>query len=268
MSLLVINRGVGTTIQDTGRPGYAHLGVAASGAVDPVTVARVNRALGNPAEAAVVETAGGLRLRAMTPVTVLRDGDIGPVTLRAGSEITVDPRPGQVWGYLAVRGGIEAPPVLGSRSTDVMSGLGPETIVDGRELARGADATGALSDVTVPDGGSPSILRVHAGPRLDWIVDDALDHLIEVSWRVTETGRVGVRLGGGAIARSVDRELKSEGLIPGAIQVPASGEPLVMGRDHPTTGGYPVIAVVDRADLASLMQRPVGSTVRFALAPT
>ena len=131
MSLVVVSRGVGTTIQDRGRAGFAHLGVAASGAVDPTTVRRMNRALGNPAEAAVLETAGGLRLRAEAPITVLRDGDIGPVALLPGTELTVNPRPGRVWGYLAVRGGVEARFVLGSRSNDVMSGLGPEAIVDG-----------------------------------------------------------------------------------------------------------------------------------------
>ncbi|MGA1594853.1 MAG: hypothetical protein ACO371_09465, partial [Ilumatobacteraceae bacterium] len=106
MSLVVVSRGVGTTIQDRGRAGFAHLGVAASGAVDPTTVRRMNRALGNPAEAAVLETAGGLRLRAEAPITVLRDGDIGPVALLPGTELTVNPRPGRVWGYLAVRGGV------------------------------------------------------------------------------------------------------------------------------------------------------------------
>ena len=268
MSLVVVSRGVGTTIQDRGRAGFAHLGVAASGAVDPTTVRRMNRALGNPAEAAVLETAGGLRLRAEAPTTVLRDGDIGPVALLPGTELTVNPRPGRVWGYLAVRGGVEARFVLGSRSNDVMSGLGPEAIVDGCVVRGEASDSGAISDVTVPPEESPAPLRVRVGPRVDWFAAGALDRLTEVTWAVTETGRVGVRLGGRALERSVDRELASEGLVPGAIQIPASGQPLVMGRDHPTTGGYPVIAVVDSADLASLMQRPVGSQVRFALAPT
>jgi len=149
-----------------------------------------------------------------------------------------------------------------------MSGLGPEAIVDGSVVRGDAGAAGVISDVTVPPEESPAPLRVRVGPRVDWFAAGALDRLTEVTWSVTETGRVGVRLGGGSLERSVERELASEGLVPGAIQIPASGQPLVMGRDHPTTGGYPVIAVVDSADLASLMQRPVGSQVRFALAPT
>ena len=149
-----------------------------------------------------------------------------------------------------------------------MSGLGPEAIVDGCVVRGDAGAAGVISDVTVPSEEPPAPLRVRVGPRVDWFAAGALDHLTEVTWSVTETGRVGVRLGGGSLERSVERELASEGLVPGAIQIPASGQPLVMGRDHPTTGGYPVIAVVDSADLASLMQRPVGSQVRFALAPT
>ena len=268
MTLVVVTKGVATTVQDNGRAGLAHLGIAPSGAVDSTARERLNRALGNPADAAVIETAGGLRLHAEAPVTIIRDGDLGPIDLAAGSQLTVDPRPGRVWGYLAVRGGVDAVPVLGSRSRDVLSGLGPEPISEGVVVRAASSDLGRMSDVSVPPGDERGAIRVRVGPRVDWFSEGAIQRLLAMEWRVTETGRVGIRLGGGTIERAVHSELASEGLLSGAMQIPSSGEPLVMGRDHPTTGGYPVIAVVDPHDLISLMQRRVGSDVRFSLAPT
>lgn len=268
MTLRVLSRGLGSTVQDLGRIGFGHLGVTGSGAVDPDTVMRLNRSLGNDPGSAVIETAGGLRLVAESPVEYVRDGDIGPSRATVGTEIRVDPQPGRMWGYLAVRGGIAGSPVLGSLSTDVLSGISAIGIDDGGLVPIGTPAVAPIADVTVPMAASRDAIDISAGPRGDWLEDGALGRLVSEVWTIAESNRVGVRLDGVPIGRSRPEELRSEGLVAGAIQIPGSGLPLVMGRDHPTTGGYPVLAVVTSGDLGRLMQLPVGSRVRFRHAPT
>lgn len=262
--LEVLRAGVATTIQDAGRAGYADLGVPTSGAVDAQLRSLVNRLVGNPADAAVLETAGGLEVRVDGPGLVATSAELTARSVMAGACVQVDPAPTELWGYLAVRGGIDVEPVLGSRSQDTRSGLGPDPVVDGLRLPIGGDPRSAISVDQVPPLDREGPIRIWPGPRLDWFTPGAFDVLSSRIWAVTaEVSRVGVRLSGAELERVHLGELPSEGLVLGAIQVPPDGVPVVMLADHPTTGGYPVIAVVDPRDVGRMAQRRSGSTVAF-----
>jgi biotin-dependent carboxylase-like uncharacterized protein len=168
--------------------------------------------------------------------------------------------------YLAARGGFDVPAVLGSRSTDTLSGLGPAPLRKGDWLGIG-DVRGEPS--AVPGSVSASaagVLSVLWGPREDWFTADAQRVLVEHSWTVrSDSDRVGVRLDGPPLHRSRAGELPSEPTRPGAIQVPADGRPIIFGPDGPVTGGYPVIAVVD--DIGPAAQLRPGDSFRFTAAP-
>jgi biotin-dependent carboxylase-like uncharacterized protein len=261
----VVSAGVATSVQDRGRPGYADLAVPTSGAVDPQRRDLVNRLVGNPADAAVVETAGGLVVEALAAV-VVADSTSGAVrALLPGDTVTVDPPVGEVWAYLAVRGGIEVATVLGSRSWDSLSALGPPPPRTGDVLHAGRDPGTAVTidQAPVRPHGRADVFGIRAGPHAERSAAGTLDALASTAWTVATSSRVGVRLSGAAIAGADAGELPTEGLVAGAIQVPPDGQPVVMLPDHPTTGGYPVLAVVDDDDLGRLAQRPAGSTVRF-----
>jgi biotin-dependent carboxylase-like uncharacterized protein len=262
--LRVVTPGVATSVQDRGRPGYADLAVPPSGAVDPARRDLVNRLVGNPADAAVLETAGGLVVESVAAV-VVADSTSGAVrTLLPGDAVSVDPAVGEVWAYLAVRGGVEVDAVLGSRSWDSLSALGPPPPRRGDLVRAGRDPGTPLTVDLAPihQRGAADAIGVRVGPHAARFAAGALDALRSTPWTVSTSSRVGVRLSGAAIARD-DSELPSEGLVRGAIQVPPDGQPVVMLADHPTTGGYPVLAVVDDDDLGRLAQRPAGSAVRF-----
>lgn len=268
-ALLVVEPGLGTSVQDRGRPGWAHLGVTASGAMDPSLAAQLNRLVGNPAEAAVVETAGGLVVRAVGAITVATSPDVAVHHLPAGTVLRVDPQPGDVWGYVAVRGGLAVPRVLGSASRDSRSGIGAPLPAAGDRLPIGPTPPAGI----LIDQGAPPVRRatftVWPGPRWDWFTPEARRRLTTTVWTVTaDVSRVGARLDGATLDRRVDGELASEGLVAGAIQVPGDGRPVVMLRDHPTTGGYPVIAVVDPSELGDLAQARPGAALRFRPAAT
>ena len=174
-----------------------------------------------------------------------------------------------VRSYLAVGGGLIPPSVLGSRSRDTLSGLGPAPLADGDVLEVGP-ATGptpAVSYTVPPVTTSPVVLRVSAGSGADRFGDGGLAVLLGSTYEVSAvSNRVGARLAGPPVAQLSDAELESEGMVLGAVQVPPDGQPVVLLADHPTTGGYPVIAVVDPDGLAALAQARPGSAVRFALA--
>jgi biotin-dependent carboxylase-like uncharacterized protein len=261
--LEIVDIGWSTTIQDRGRPGLAHLGVPTAGAIDPALAALVNRLVGNDESAAVLETAGGLIVRASGPVLVVTTADLAPRALTAGEELRVPVDAERTWSYLAVRGGIAVTPTLGSRAHDTLSGLGPAPIEKGTRLPVGEDPLTPVAVDVAPHLPSPDRFRLWPGPRADWFDETASAHLLASAWTVETVSRVGLRLTGVAVRRLVTDELASEGLVAGAIQVPHDGQPVVMLADHPTTGGYPVIAVVEPGDLAALAQRRVGSTVRF-----
>jgi biotin-dependent carboxylase-like uncharacterized protein len=166
-----------------------------------------------------------------------------------------------------VRGGVDVQPVLGSRSTDVLAGLGPAVLVAGALLPVGR-ATGPLPHVDHAAVADPAdgevVLRVRRGPRDDWFSPAALARLTAARWVVSAASdRVGVRLLGPPLERVVDAELASEGMVPGALQVPPSGQPTLLLADPPLTGGYPVIAVVRDADVDRAAQLRPGQEVRF-----
>lgn len=279
MTLTVLRADGLVTVQDQGRVGYAHLGVPRAGALDGPAAALANRLVGNPPDCAVLETTlAGITLRAGRALTlavtgaeceVVVDGrhrPFGePVSVAAGAEVLLGPARWGVRSYLAAAGGIDVAPVLGSRSTDTLAFVGPPVVVAGSVLPVGSPAA-APAPV---DGHRPTrpeaVLRLHPGPRIDWFARDSLDRLAAASYAVgSDSNRIGLRLSGPALARAVDRELPSEGMVPGAVQVPPDGQPVVLLLDHPVTGGYPVVGVVDRADLARCAQLRPGDPVRFA----
>jgi len=277
--LTVCEAGPLTTVQDGGRPGWAHLGVPRSGALDGPALQMANRLVGNAAEDAGLETTlGGVSLEVAAAMTVAVTGAVAdvevdgravawgePVSVRAGERLRVGPARSGLRSYVAVSGGIDADPVLGSRSTDTLAGLGPAVLSDGDRLAVGpptAPPRGVDTPVVRRDEDSP--LRFRAGPRDDWFEPAALATLTGSTYTVSaESNRVGLRLAGPPLARRVTAELPSEGIVLGAIQVPASGQPVVFLHDHPVTGGYPVVGVLSAADVTRCAQLRPGDEVRL-----
>jgi biotin-dependent carboxylase-like uncharacterized protein len=278
--LTVLAPGPRATVQDAGRPGYAAVGVPASGAADRRAHDLANRLVGNAPGAATVEaTAGGLRVRADRTLLVAVTGaelpvDVdgrpaprnAPLTLRAGAVLGLGVPARGLRAYLAVRGGVAVPPVLGSRSTDALSGLGPAPLAAGDRLPVGELAAAEPLVDVAPVAPLPDrpVLRVLPGPRRDWLTEAAWAALREAVWTVTaDSDRVGLRLAGPRLDRARDGELPSEGLVPGAVQVPPDGAPVLFLADHPVTGGYPVLAVVVTPDLPLAAQLRPGDTLRF-----
>ncbi len=282
-ALEVVATGPMTTVQDAGRFGHADLGVGRSGAADADSYALANRLLANPPGSAVLEvTLGGLRVRARGPVTVAVTGAEAPLRvdgrgaavntvlhLPDGAELAMGVPDRGLRSYLGVRGGVDVPPVLGSRSTDVLAGLGPEPPVSGALLPVGpapADLPNVDHAPAPPVGGSEEVLRVVLGPREDWFTDEAVRTLLSSAYEVTpRSDRVGARLSGPVLERARSGELPSEGMVAGSLQVPPGGEPVLFLADHPVTGGYPVVAVVCSADLPRAAQARPGTRLRFTL---
>lgn len=278
--LRIDSPGGATTVQDLGRPGRAALGVARSGALDRAALRIANRLVGNAEGAAALEiTMGGFAARAETDTWACATGALAdvtvdgwavdayaPVLVPAGAELRIGaPRAG-LRAYLAVRGGIFAPMALGSRARDVLAGLGPAPLTAGEELSVGEPASAVPTVDSFPWTVPPSSIdvRIAPGPRADWFAPGALDTLADTAWTVSpHADRVGIRLDGPALDRRRHDELPSEGMRPGAIQVPPHGRPVVLLADGPVTGGYPVIAVVSDAALDALAQVRPGDHVRF-----
>jgi biotin-dependent carboxylase-like uncharacterized protein len=265
-ALRIVQVGFATTVQDQGRLGLAHLGVPTAGAVDRVAHDLVNRLVGNPADAATIETMGAVILETLRPLVVATSAEAGRRTVPAGTRLRVDAPAGAVWGYLAVRGGIDVDVVLGSRSHDTLGTIGPPALGADAVLGVGPDPGTPLGADHAPRRRSTEgHVRIWDGPQHDWFIG-GVQGLVGRRWRVThELSRVGVRLEAGDFPRSTRSRprMASIGLTPGAIQVTPSGEPIVMLANHPTTGGYPVIGVVEPDDLPELAQLPPGSTIGF-----
>ena len=265
-ALRIVQVGFATTVQDHGRPGLTHLGVPIAGAVDRRTHDVMNRLVGNPAGAATLETMGALVVEALAPLVIATSTDSSRRTLAAGARVRIDAPPGSVWAYLAVRGGVDVDPVLGSRSHDTLGGVGPPILTADSTVAVGADPGTALAADHAPvrrDGARR--MRIWNGPQHDWFVG-GIEALVGRAWRVSnEVSRVGVRLEAGVFDRTTRSQPKmaSIGLVAGAVQVTPAGEPIVMLANHPTTGGYPVIGVVDPDDLVDLVQTRPGTPVEF-----
>ncbi len=259
------------TVQDAGRPGRMHEGIPPGGAFVPELYRAANAAVGNAPGAAAVEVFGTLRVLAHVALVLSVDGEPA-VALAAGASLDVAPGPARV-RYVAVRGGLDVPRVLGGRGTLLVAGLGGH---EGRALRRGdrlpVGAPGAADAPAVsvpPDLRPHEPVRVIPGPDLERFPPGAMAALAGAPLAVGPTGdRVGVRLVGPpappwrplALATAV-----SAPMTRGAIQVTPSGELLVLGPDHPTTGGYPVLAVVAAAELGRLLGRRPGQAVILAV---
>ena len=280
-TLEVLATGPLALLEDLGRPGLAHLGVTRSGAADRHSHTLANRLVANPPDRATIEiTFGGFsaRVRGGDVVVAVTGADADPAVdglpfgtnsihhVRDGQTISLGtPRSG-LRSYLAVRGGVEAEPVLGSRSHDVLSAIGPPPLRPGDVLPIGAHASDfpELDQAPVaPITGDVLDLVVVPGPRDDWFADP--DALVRTDWVVSErSDRVGMRLTGRPLdTRVPDRQLPSEGATRGAIQVPPNGLPVILGPDHPVTGGYPVIGVVVDHDVDRVAQVRPGQHVRL-----
>lgn len=286
MSLRILEPGLLATVQDLGRRGAASVGVAPSGALDRASLRTANRLLGNAEAAAAIEiTLGGLRAVAEQDLWFAVTGAWGLLTLDgqqidqnaahrwpAGTELHVDWFTHGARAYLALRGGIEDQAVLGSRSTDTLSGLGPAPLRAGREIRVGEGITGPIPALDLAPWGAPHAeqleIEVTPGPRADWFAASAHRTLFEADWALTnDADRVGMRLDGPELTRIRSGELPSEGMVPGALQVPPSGRPTILLADGPVTGGFPVIAVATDAALDLLAQARPGARIRFRHAP-
>ncbi len=286
--LCVEEAGLLTTVQDGGRPALAHLGVPGAGPADPLAHALANRLVGNPWAAPALEvTARGPVLCCTAPVYVAVVGadpevtvdgrEVGAghvVPLAAGQRLAVGAVRSGLRCTVAVAGGLAVPGVLGSCSTDLLCGLGPGPLVAGDVLGSGG-APGPMGDHLGPWApGGPArppgtrVLRVLPGPHGRWFADGAFERLSSARFVVeAASDRVGVRLapadGGAGIVRRPG-ELDSQGMVTGAVQVPPGGRPVVLGPDHATVGGYPVVAVVAGCDRWLLGQCRPGDEVELA----
>jgi biotin-dependent carboxylase-like uncharacterized protein len=269
----VLSAGPLTTVQDAGRYGWRALGVPAAGPADPVGHAAANRLVGNPAGAAALEcTLTGPRLRFAAPARVAVVGAVaavdgsrvdGVADVPAGGVLAVGRTVPGARGYVAVAGGIAVAPVLGSRGTDTLAGLGPPVLVAGMRLPVGP-AVGPVAGVAGAVPGGP--VRLIAGPHDDWFEGGALETLCANPYTVTPAAdRVGLRLAGPPLRRSRTGELPACGMVAGALQVPPDGQPILLLANHGPTGGYPVIAVVATVDLTLPGQARPGTELRFAL---
>ena len=257
------------TVQDGGRPGHLHEGVPPGGALVAEALARANAAVDNPPGAAGIEVFGALRIRAVAPARLgLDDGAAVRMTeLRPGDTIALTCAGARV-AYLAVRGGFDVPLVLGGRGTLLAAALGGH---EGRALRRGdLLRIGSAPRVHAAAGGAPDRagpVKVTQGPDFD--LDPALfARLLASTFRIDlRSDRVGIRLDGPRLLRPPADLGASRPMVRGAIQLPPDGVPIVLGPDHPTTGGYPVLATVIRSDLGRLAALPIAASVRFAATP-
>jgi KipI family sensor histidine kinase inhibitor len=278
----VLAPGLLATVQDLGRAGHAGAGIAPSGALDRGALRAANRLVGNPEHAAAVEvTLGGFRAVAERELWVAVAGAWGGIRLDGrdvdpyeallwprGAELSLDWFDHGTRAYVAVRGGVDAARVVGSRSTDILSGLGPAPLQAGDEVPIGRDATAEIPIAAVSPWSAPhdELIEVELapGPRVDWFAPAGLRALFEGTWTVTaQADRVGVRLEGPAIERIRTAELPSEGMVPGALQVPPGGRPTILLADGPVTGGYPVVAVVAESSLDAVGQARAGTRILF-----
>jgi biotin-dependent carboxylase-like uncharacterized protein len=276
----ILRTGPLALVQDLGRAGLAHLGVTRSGAADRAAHTLANRLVANPDDRATIEvTMGGFAARILGSAEIAvtgadADARVGSTLfgansiqhLRDGEVISLDvPRSG-LRSYLAIRGGLDIAPVLGSRSYDVLSGIGPPPLQPGDLLTIGehTDDYPELDQAPVaPIADGLIELAVIPGPRDDWLADP--DALVRTVWTASDrSDRVGVRLQGPPLAhRDPNRQLPSEGAIRGAIQLPPNGLPVILGPDHPVTGGYPVAGVVADHDVDKVAQLRPGQQVRL-----
>ncbi|MDY5153414.1 sensor histidine kinase inhibitor, KipI family [Actinobaculum suis] len=288
----IINPGVQMIFEDLGRPGLLNIGVAAAGAADHQSLMAANSAVGNAPDTAALEIAGGgaeirsharceIAIAGATGEVTVTEAETGysfaltpglPAAIEPGDTISIGWFDRGVRAYLAVRGGYEVEPILGSRSLDTLAGLGPQALTAGSIVPLSEKvASGVVADAPTVGTKLPTeeevTLRIVLGPRTDWFTAAALENLTAQAWKVTpQSDRVGIRLEGEKpLARAREGELQSEGAVTGAIQVPTSGQPVIFLADHPLTGGYPVIGSLVRSDIDTAAQIRPGTTIRFKI---
>ena len=249
MSLVVVVAQGIVTIQDLGRPGHMHEAVPPGGALVPELLVAANRRAGNRDDAPAIEVVGALTVRADVATIVAFSTAIEsagtPVEIAAGESVEVGA--GTRVSYLAVRGGVDAPLVLGGRGTLLAAGIG-KRLAKGDRIAIGSDLA---KPIVVAPYSLVDDLAIRIVPGPDAFEPGALATLLSSAYRIhPNSDRVGVRLEG---ARLPHRAMTaSRPMVIGAIEVPGDGQPIVLGPDHPTTGGYPIIAVVAAADLDAM----------------
>lgn len=268
------------TVQDHGRPGHAHLSVPPSGAFDRASHDFANRLVGNGEGAATLEmTRATLQLRfssesviAVTgaPTSIVINGrqreTQRAIVVPADTTVMIATQHLGMRAYLSVRGGIATELVMGSRSYDELSHIGTPPVQTGDVLPLGqqAESTPAVARQVAPGVNLSADVTLHVfkGPRWSYCHNskDLFEHEYTVS---AQLNRIGLRLAGQPITWNTTDRLPSEGMLTGAIQIAADGQPIVFGPDHPTTGGYPVIAVLDEREIATLAQLAPGTAVRF-----
>ena len=286
--LRVLEPGPLVTVQDRGRPGWQRIGVTPAGAIDPISFAAANALVGNKLDAAALEFTliGGLFAAEEGPLRVAIAGAAFPATLDGAALPPLTSlilQPGQklrigsagpgagggARGYLAVLGGIDTPPVLGSRSTHVRSGFGG---LEGRALKAGDRLPVGPGDLNGPPlrldpalpPTAPQRMRVLLGPQDDYFTEAGIETFLSGDFTVTtDADRMGYRLAGPVVEHRDGFNIVSDGIGIGAIQVPGNGQPIVLLADRQPTGGYPKIATVISADIAFLAQRRPGETVKF-----
>jgi biotin-dependent carboxylase-like uncharacterized protein len=279
--ITVIDPGPYASIQDLGRRGYGRWGISPGGAADRRSHSLANRLVGNSENAATIElTFGPVRLHFDEPSVIAVTGAARFVTMTDGvgspngpirlgpCELTVHAPEYGVRSYVAIRGGIETPLVLGSRATDPMSGFGSALCAgDIIPVGRAAIVSEIIVDHAPTRGfARPAVLMAEIGPQFDWFTSEALTLFAAQSYKVsTDSNRVGVRILGEPLIRSNLSELMSEPVIRGAIEVTTEGQPIIFMADHPTTCGYPVIAVLHpkSADLAAQLRPGDETRIRF-----
>lgn len=282
MTRLRLTPGIGTTLQDAGRVGYARLGVPRSGPMDPLHHRLALGLVGQGAsggDVALEVGPGGAVLRAgddplvlavAGPSVRLVTGGVTRVTavevlsLAAGATITISCGPGAMWAYVAIAGVVTSPSVLGSRSQHPRSGLG---MLDGPQWE--LDITCATDDVVL--GTRPPLSQIKGrfgvleAPQTQLFSRDVRALLTTGMWQTTTTqDRMGHRLTGPLLRCAAGHDIVSDGVLPGSLQLPGDGQLFVLTADHQTTGGYPKLAVMAAADLARFVQLPVGSDVAFS----
>jgi antagonist of KipI len=284
-AILVHEPGLFTTVQDLGREGFGPMGVSASGAADPISLRIGNRLIGNAEGAAALEMTlvGGSLTFARRGTIALTGADFGAslggvplpmwtsIEVQAGQTLALGPSRSGARAYFCIQGGIAVKPFLGSASTHVLSGLGG---FEGRPLRKGdllevgpansSPQKRSLSPQALERLQPRKVLRVTAGPQSDWFAPSAWKQFFESSFRVTEqSNRMGIRLEGRGIPIDPSQEMITEGVSLGAIQVPPSGQPIILFVEQQTTGGYPKIANVISADVHSLGQLRPRDEIRF-----
>ena len=279
-ALEIVQCGPGASVQDAGRYGYRRFGVSTAGAMDRRSLALANALVGNLPDVAAVElplsgaefrvSVGPVLLAACGPGTTLAvSGRPVPehtsVLAIDGDSVTVGPPRDGVYSYLAVAGGIQTPPVLGSRSSHRRSKIGGGVLSPGDRLPCivGSASTPLFFSKDINEDQSDAV-RIVPGPQADHFEEQAWSRFLAASYQVSpKSDRMGLRLEGPTLRSSKGHDIVSEGVVPGSVQVPGDGKPIVLGRDCQTTGGYPKIATIISADLDRMAQIPIGRELRF-----